>query len=453
MTHWIFVTLPILALCILFNSAAIDRKKEKTVGVPFYWSASSGKLISPKLRHFHPRLPVYEEHAYFHHTKHRVHNRRSSASSSSNHIRYLKPKPTKEPSNTTKVVCRDETQVFNGTDDEICPQFATPIGNISQAVGKEAKLECVVDNLGRFRVAWMRIETQTILIMHRQVISRNKRIGLSYSEHRTYVLHIKNVQEEDRGSYMCQVNTVPMMSQIGYLDVEVPPDINESESSSDMFVKEGIDIKLKCKAKGHPEPTLTWRREDYKPVRIGNWQKTKLGQNSSFFEGEELAIDKVSRIHMGAYLCIASNGVPPSVSRRITLQVHFQPMIWIPNQLVGARLGGNVTLECYTEAYPESMNYWTRPPNNDIVSNGDKYEVVLTVSTYKVHMAVTIRQINLTDYGRYECYSRNSVGGTKGTIRLYEIHSPLRIEEPSLTNIHNLNGVLESGFNLHAVFS
>lgn len=39
-------------------------------------------------------------------------------------------------------------------------------------------------------------------------------------------------------------------------------------------------------------------------------------------EGELLWLSKVTRSEMGAYLCIASNGVPPSVSKRMKLQVH-----------------------------------------------------------------------------------------------------------------------------------
>jgi len=38
-------------------------------------------------------------------------------------------------------------------------------------------------------------------------------------------------------------------------------------------------------------------------------------------DGEVLHITKVSRLHMGAYLCIASNGVPPSISKRVVLRV------------------------------------------------------------------------------------------------------------------------------------
>lgn len=39
------------------------------------------------------------------------------------------------------------------------------------------------------------------------------------------------------------------------------------------------------------------------------------------WEGETLEIARISRLDMGAYLCIASNGVPPSVSKRIKVSV------------------------------------------------------------------------------------------------------------------------------------
>lgn len=39
------------------------------------------------------------------------------------------------------------------------------------------------------------------------------------------------------------------------------------------------------------------------------------------YDGETLNLVKISRLEMGAYLCIASNGVPPSVSKRIIVDV------------------------------------------------------------------------------------------------------------------------------------
>ena len=32
----------------------------------------------------------------------------------------------------------------------------------------------------------------------------------------------------------------------------------------------------------------------------------------------------------------------------------------MPNQLVGAPLGTDVTLECFVEASPKAINYWVR---------------------------------------------------------------------------------------------
>ncbi|XP_017772270.1 PREDICTED: kazal-type serine protease inhibitor domain-containing protein 1-like [Nicrophorus vespilloides] len=130
---------------------------------------------------------------------------------------------------------------------------------------------------------------------------------------------------------------------------------------------------------------------------------------------------------MGPYLCIASNGVPPSVSKRIMLIVHFPPMIWIQNQLVGAIEGQQITLECHSEAYPKSINYWTRDGGNIISqgkNTGAKYEPVLVDNAYKVHMKLTIRAVTASDYGSYKCVSKNSLGETDGTIKLYHIPTP-----------------------------
>lgn len=39
-------------------------------------------------------------------------------------------------------------------------------------------------------------------------------------------------------------------------------------------------------------------------------------------EGERLSLSGVQRSDMGGFLCIASNGIPPSVSRRYDVQVN-----------------------------------------------------------------------------------------------------------------------------------
>ena len=47
----------------------------------------------------------------------------------------------------------------------------------------------------------------------------------------------------DRGWYMCQVNTDPMRSQKGYIEVQVPPSIVDTRSSTDLVVREKEKVR------------------------------------------------------------------------------------------------------------------------------------------------------------------------------------------------------------------
>ncbi len=44
----------------------------------------------------------------------------------------------------------------------------------------------------------------------------------------------------------------------------------------------------------------------------------------SQYHGERLVMKGVQRQQMGAYLCIASNDVPPAVSKRIMLNINCE---------------------------------------------------------------------------------------------------------------------------------
>ncbi|XP_050532750.1 lachesin-like isoform X2 [Daktulosphaira vitifoliae] len=315
---------------------------------------------------------------------------------------------------------KDNEQLANSVSqslhDPLMPRFAEPIPNVTVSVGRDALLACVVDNLREFKVAWVRVDTQTILTIHHNVISQNPRLTLSYNDHRSWYLHIKDVQEEDRGWYMCQVNTDPMRSRQGYLQVVVPPSIVDKETSTDMVVREASNATLVCKAAGYPEPYVMWRREDGDDINYN-------GETVNFVDGEVFHITRVSRLHMGAYLCIASNGVPPSISKRVTLKVQFPPMLTISNQLVGGYIGQDIKLECHTEAFPTSINFWTTEKGDMIVS-GEKYEAVSTDNGYNKYMILKIRKLSPQDFGSYKCVAKNSLGETDGFIKLDQIPMP-----------------------------
>ena len=101
-------------------------------------------------------------------------------------------------------------------------------------------------------MGWLKAKDQTILALHKRVITHNARIDVDHEEDRSvgrlaalnelrlgmgrlyrtnesmiptsndrriWQLKIRQVQESDRGCYMCQINTEEMKKQIGCIDV------------------------------------------------------------------------------------------------------------------------------------------------------------------------------------------------------------------------------------------
>ncbi|GIX94068.1 lachesin [Caerostris darwini] len=181
------------------------------------------------------------------------------------------------------------------------------------------------------------------------------------------------------------------------------------------MAREGTNITLSCKVKGYPLPTVTWEREGGQDITE---EKGRMSQ------GQDLSIIKVSRLHMGMYVCTATSSFYQGpayqpVTRNIMLHVLFPPMIWIPHQLIFASIGDTVSLDCYTEAFPMSINYWTKADSCNILQPSEKFSVSISDNIYQVSMKLVISGVDQEDFGSYKCIAKNSLGSTEGIIRLY----------------------------------
>ncbi|KOB67461.1 Lachesin, partial [Operophtera brumata] len=78
------------------------------------------------------------------------------------------------------------------------------------------------------------------------------------------------------------------------------------------------------------------------------------------FIGSTLALKNLRRPDMGTYLCIAANGIPPTKSRRYEVTVHFEPVVKVSSPVVLRSVDMQVTLQCFVEAAPKSLNTWQR---------------------------------------------------------------------------------------------
>ncbi|XP_050303400.1 lachesin-like [Anthonomus grandis grandis] len=295
------------------------------------------------------------------------------------------------------------------------------IGNITVSAGREAIFTCFVNITERFKVnkvAWVKAEDLTVLSIGAKVVTHNNRIVVNYDNFNTWQLRIKQVKESDKGCYICEVNNSLVRSHEGCLDVNVPPDILNEDTSGDLSVSEGENATLWCRASGHPPPRVTWRKENGEGIvmRRGLRNFTKV----ETFNGSHLTFWKVDRSQMGTYFCIASNDVPPAVSKRLSMYVNFSPTIKVPNQLLGAPVQTDVQLECYVEAFPNTINYWVKN-RSEMLLNGSKYLVREERIGYRVFMWLIIKSFASKDVGTYNCVATNSLGRAEGTLRLYEI--------------------------------
>ncbi|EDV95012.1 lachesin [Drosophila grimshawi] len=316
------------------------------------------------------------------------------------------------------------------------PEFIGFINNVTYPAGREAVLACSVRNLGKNKVGWLRASDQTVLALQGRVVTHNARISVMHQDVHTWKLKISKLRESDRGCYMCQINTSPMKKQVGCIDVQVPPDIINEDSSADLAVQEGEDATLTCKATGNPQPRVIWRREDGEMILIRKPGSRELMKVETY-NGSSLRLLRLERRQMGAYLCIASNDVPPAVSKRVSLSVQFAPMVRAPSQLLGTPLGSDVQLECQVEASPSPVSYWLKgartsngystssldslSPGPEMLLDGPKYGITEKRDGYRGVMLLVVRSFSASDVGTYHCVSTNSLGRAEGTLRLYEI--------------------------------
>ncbi|XP_066908551.1 lachesin, partial [Halyomorpha halys] len=240
------------------------------------------------------------------------------------------------------------------------PYFGEPMSNVTVPLGREAVFTCVVRNLGQFKVGWLKAEDQTLLSVHNFVVTHNPRISVSQDTDKgIWRLHIRQLKNSDRGCYMCQINSATMMKQIGCLDLQVPPDIVDAESSNDVTASEGDNVTLSCRATGRPEPRILWKREDSSTITVFSPQVGFSTVDS--WNGEVLQIVDVDYKQMGAFLCIATNDIPPAVSKRIVLIVNFAPVTQSPPESsMGAALGSTISLSCVFHGYPNENTTWLR---------------------------------------------------------------------------------------------
>ncbi|XP_077264986.1 cell adhesion molecule Dscam2 isoform X2 [Temnothorax americanus] len=247
--------------------------------------------------------------------------------------------------------------------------------------------------------------------------SQRKSITIGIHDAFTSALSISTIAPAHNGTYTCRVtNGAATVAHSALLHVNVPPRWTVEPIDQNAVVGHGVSIA--CQAEGFPIPTVTWKQSigetpgDYRELGYGT-EGAGVARNGS------LVIPRVSRDHAGFYLCQASNGIGPGLSKLIRLTVHAGPQVIVRTRQESVRRGESVILRCEAEGdAPLDLSWRVRDskidPNYDV-----RYAVDNTAdASGRVTTELRIVQASHMDRGDYVCVAANAYGRDKATIHL-----------------------------------
>lgn len=297
------------------------------------------------------------------------------------------------------------------------PEFIGSMKNVTAIQRKQARMTCSISSLGDYKVAWIRGRDSAVLAVGNDRIVGDDRFRVRQENLVTWHLVIDQVEIRDLDWYTCQVNTSPPIKQRAFIDVVAPPDIEDTGTPAAVSVEEGEDVTLICKASGRPQPTIVWRRADQKPIVISD-------KAVYTYTGETLQLNSVTRQASSEYLCVATNGWPPAVSKQITLNVNFAPEVISRISLIEADCGERFIIHCESRSRPIGSHYWLRRSPLDVRSDKiylksgrlPSHRISHLRSEYHVRFSLVVTKVGCDRTDNYICVSENRLGRNQQSI-------------------------------------
>ncbi|XP_017790457.1 PREDICTED: Down syndrome cell adhesion molecule-like protein Dscam2 [Habropoda laboriosa] len=282
-------------------------------------------------------------------------------------------------------------------------------------VGDRTSVQCVVVT-GDLPLTFTWLKDNVPIETYRTLPTGNN-IQISDYPPFSSILTINNVSAKHSGNYTCQISNVAGLAEYSTgLSVAVPPRWTVEPIDQNAVVGHGVSIA--CQAEGFPIPTVTWKQSigdtlgDYRELGYSGTEGAGVAGNGS------LVIPRVSRDHAGFYLCQASNGIGPGLSKLIRLTVHAGPQVSVKTRQESVRRGESVMLRCEAEGdAPLDLSWRARDSRVD-----PNYDVRYTIDNQKVSgrmiSELRISQANHIDRGDYMCVATNAYGHARATINL-----------------------------------
>ncbi|XP_062842366.1 intercellular adhesion molecule 5 [Trichomycterus rosablanca] len=273
--------------------------------------------------------------------------------------------------------------------------------------GQQYELQCDVQNVAPIHlltVNWYKGET---LLANNSFTDPNKK-----PVNESVTLQITPNRADDGAQYRCEAKlqlgpdgphpAPTVKSVLLTITVYYGPEIS---CPSNITFLEGEPFNHNCTAKGHPQPEITWWKDD-------------------------TAVDlpqKVFRRDQGQYTLLANN--TNDISHKLEVMVVYPPSEISELVNTPVNRGENVTLKCSSSAKPRPEYEWRFYDASNV-----RYENTDGVSLLHINAA------NGLNNGNYTCISSNDLGKKELTVRVdvkgAEAVCPLTISPPHVVMEH-----------------
>ncbi|ESO08887.1 hypothetical protein HELRODRAFT_168806 [Helobdella robusta] len=165
-------------------------------------------------------------------------------------------------------------------------------------------------------------------------------------------------------------------------------------------------------------------------------------------EGNVLMLRNISRRDAGVYVCRASNDIPPNDYKAVNITVQYRPYVTPAIKKLGQTLNREVIMDCHVIAYPYANVTWINPIGQNAIPSSESRMTseLFDQSGDSFTMRLSIKSVQLGDFGIYRCCARNKVGQGCACVQIYEYNKLLKNNNEIITdnNNNNINYVINN---------
>ncbi|KAJ7986246.1 hypothetical protein DPEC_G00337960 [Dallia pectoralis] len=280
------------------------------------------------------------------------------------------------------------------------PPAITVDGNVTVTPGSRAVLTCHVVSTVQFNLTW-----------HRGGMDAQRDPNLRPLANLSLEIHTVGIDAS--GWYECiAANEGGVSTERIYLIVQEPPQVSVTPQNQTFTT--GQEVRIRCQARGHPDPRLVWTHNGMFIMSSSRQRTTSDGS---------LLIRNTNQKDAGVYGCLASNLAGTHSDTSILTYIE-SPVVTVVQSDILIGLGETAVLACTASGIPKPEIKWYK---GDLQLRPSSFmDIEPEVGT------LTIKETQDVDAGDYTCVAVNPAGTSfPGKFTLDVGSAPQFTREPS----------------------